>query len=68
MGGVFNYWGLWLDSEYGKGECSESCTTYKNYVQLSASKNFTIRNVEVWAVADKPVKNEDDDEVNIIFF
>lgn len=57
MGGQFNYWGLWLDSEYGKGECSESCTTFKNYVQLGVNKNFTIRNIEVWAVGEKPVKD-----------
>ncbi|KAJ6624117.1 MTOR-associated protein MEAK7, partial [Pseudolycoriella hygida] len=57
MGGQFNYWGLWLDSEYGKGECSESCTTFRNYVQLGVNKNFTIRNIEVWAVGEKPVKS-----------
>lgn len=56
MGGQFNYWGLWLDSEYGKGECSESCTTFKNYTQLSVHKNFQIRNIEVWAVGEKPKK------------
>lgn len=57
MGGQFNYWGLWLDSEYGKGECSETCTTFRNYVQLGVNKNFTIRNIEVWAVGEKPVKS-----------
>ncbi|XP_055372161.1 MTOR-associated protein MEAK7 [Condylostylus longicornis] len=60
MGGQFNYWGLWLDSEYGQGECSESCTTYKNYLQLSISKQFKIRNIEVWAVGEKPT-NEDEE-------
>lgn len=58
MGGQFNYWGFWLDSEYGRGECAETCTTFKNYNQLSASKNFEIRNIEVWAVGEKPVKEE----------
>lgn len=43
--------------EYGKGECSESCTTFRNYVQLGVNKNFTIRNIEVWAVGEKPVKD-----------
>lgn len=61
MGGQFNYWGLWLDSEYGKGECSESCTTFKNYIQLSATKQFKIRNLEVWGVGDKP---QTEDEVS----
>lgn len=58
MGGQFNYWGLWLDSEYGLGECSESCTTFQNYTQLSVNKHFEIRNIEVWAVGEKP-KNDD---------
>lgn len=58
MGGQHNYWGLWVDSEYGKGECSETCTTFKNYAQLGVNKNFTIRNVEVWAVGEKPVKED----------
>lgn len=54
MGGQFDYWGLWLDCEYGFGECSESCSTFKNYQQLSANKRFEIRNIEVWAVGEKP--------------
>lgn len=62
IGGQHNYWGLWLDSEYGVGGCSESCTTFKGYTQLSANKQFTIRNVEVWAVGEKPV-TESDSEV-----
>lgn len=65
-GGQHNYWGLWLDSEYGKGECSESCTTYKGYQQLSATKKFTIRNVEVWAVGEKPATESDSDEVGTV--
>lgn len=58
MGGQFDYWGLWLDEEYGKGSCSESCTTYKSYFQLSANKEFKIRNIEVWGIGDKPEKEE----------
>ena len=58
MGGQFDYWGLWLDSEFGQGQCCESCTTFKNYVQLSVQKDFVIRNIEVWAVGEKPVKDE----------
>lgn len=58
MGGQFDYWGLWLDEEYGNGCCSESCTTYKNYFQLSANKEFKVRNIEVWGVGEKPEKDE----------
>lgn len=60
MGGQFSYWGLWLDCEYGHGECSETCTSFKNYIQLSANKKFTIRNVEVWAVGEKPKKEDEE--------
>lgn len=44
-----------MNSDYGKGECSVSCTTYRDYKQLAANNNFTIRNVEVWGVGEKPV-------------
>jgi TLD len=64
MGGQFNFWGLWLDSEYGLGESSESCTTYRSYTQLSATKNFKIKNIEVWGVGPEP-KAEEDDDVSI---
>lgn len=67
MGGQFNYWGLWLDCEYGLGECSESCTTFKSYTQLSVNKRFEIRNIEVWAVGEKPVKQEVNVNVTFIF-
>lgn len=62
MGGQFGYWGLWLDSEYGIGESSESCTTFKGYFQMSATKKFTVRNVEVWGVGEKPVKEDDEEQ------
>nr|CAD7394116.1 unnamed protein product [Timema cristinae] len=62
MGGQFNYFGLWLDAEFGIGHCSETCTTYKNCPTLSSNKNFETHHVEVWAVGSKP-KVEDDDEM-----
>uniref|UniRef100_A0A1Q3F8M4 MTOR-associated protein MEAK7 n=1 Tax=Culex tarsalis TaxID=7177 RepID=A0A1Q3F8M4_CULTA len=65
LGGQHNYWGLWLDSEYGVGECSESCTTFKGYFQMSATKKFTVRNVEVWGVGDKPVKENESEESSV---
>uniref|UniRef100_A0A1A9UTY9 MTOR-associated protein MEAK7 n=1 Tax=Glossina austeni TaxID=7395 RepID=A0A1A9UTY9_GLOAU len=67
MGGQFNYWGLWLDSEYGKGQSSETCTTFRDYVQLSKQKEFRIKNVEVWGVGDEPKLSEDsdDEEINV---
>ncbi|XP_020806444.1 TLD domain-containing protein 1 [Drosophila serrata] len=61
MGGQFDFWGLWIDCMFGDGQSVESCTTFKDYVQLSKRKQFKIRNMEVWAVGDLPVKDEDEE-------
>ncbi|XP_025948381.2 MTOR-associated protein MEAK7 [Dromaius novaehollandiae] len=55
MGGQHDYFGLWVDSDYGKGhsKAKPRCTTY-NSPQLSAKENFTLDAVEVWAVGDLP--------------
>ncbi|XP_065423354.1 MTOR-associated protein MEAK7 isoform X2 [Chrysemys picta bellii] len=55
MGGQHDYFGLWIDSNYGNGHsrAKPSCTTY-NSPQLSANENFTIDAMEVWAVGDLP--------------
>jgi len=60
MGGQLNYFGFWIDAEYGKGKCSPSCTTY-TYRQLSAKANFLIDSVEVWAVGPEPEKDEEEE-------
>lgn len=57
MGGQFGYWGLWIDSDYGVGECSESCTTFRGYMQLSPNKKFKIKNLEVWGVGEIPERD-----------
>lgn len=67
IGGQFKYWGLWIDSEYGNGECSETCTTYKNYIQLAATKSFKIRNIEVWGVGEKPTKEDEVREIILMY-
>ncbi|CAH1116496.1 unnamed protein product [Phaedon cochleariae] len=54
MGGQHGYWGLWIDSEYGKGETSQSCTTYTGYQQMSHSKDFSFRHLEVWGLGQPP--------------
>ncbi|KAJ7311874.1 hypothetical protein JRQ81_006189 [Phrynocephalus forsythii] len=53
MGGQHEYFGLWVDSNYGKGhsKAKPRCTTY-NSPQLSAKENFTLDTLEVWAVGD----------------
>jgi len=55
MGGQYNYWGLWIDSHFGVGECSESCTTFKNYKMLASKKKFRIYKLEVWGVGERPL-------------
>lgn len=54
MGGQHGYCGLWIDSEYGKGHTSESCTTYSGYQQMSHSKEFAFRHLEVWGLGSPP--------------
>lgn len=64
MGGQMDYWGLWIDSEYGIGKSSISCSTYSDYTMLSATKDFKIDSLEVWCVKEKP-KSDDDEERKI---
>lgn len=61
MGGQFEYFGLWLDAEFGKGHCSETCTTYRNYKMLSATKYFEVDCVEVWAVGPECEREDVED-------
>ncbi|XP_036606615.1 MTOR-associated protein MEAK7 [Trichosurus vulpecula] len=53
MGGQFDYFGLWIDYDFGKGHsrANPRCTTY-NSPQLSARENFELDTLEVWAVGD----------------
>ncbi|XP_042294674.1 MTOR-associated protein MEAK7 [Sceloporus undulatus] len=55
MGGQHEYFGLWVDGNYGKGhsKAKPKCTTY-NSPQLSAKENFTLDAMEVWAVGGLP--------------
>ncbi|XP_046539503.1 MTOR-associated protein MEAK7 isoform X2 [Equus quagga] len=55
MGGQHNYFGLWIDVDFGKGhsKAKPTCTTY-NSPQLSAKENFRFEKLEVWAVGDPP--------------
>lgn len=53
MGGVLEYFGLFLDSSYGTGQCGETCTTYHSPM-MSANKNFEIAYLEVWGVGPPP--------------
>ncbi|XP_022080226.1 TLD domain-containing protein 1-like [Acanthaster planci] len=63
MGGQFDYFGLWLDQEFGQGHsrARPKCLTYGS-PQLSGKEDFTIDLVEAWAVGPPPKKPEDEDE------
>lgn len=62
MGGQHNYFGLWLDCDFGHGHsrAKPKCTTYGS-PQLSAEEDFTLDTVEVWAVGKLPEPEEDED-------
>lgn len=58
MGGQHNYCGVWLDENYGEGQTSESCTTYSGYYQMSHTKQFKYRHLEVWGLGSPPVQEK----------
>ncbi|CAD5117440.1 DgyrCDS6208 [Dimorphilus gyrociliatus] len=67
MGGQLKYFGLWLDSDFGKGhsKAKPSSTTFKS-PQLSAEDEFEIDILEVWSVSKPKVYNngnESDEEI-----
>lgn len=53
MGGQHNYFGLWIDVDFGKGHSKAKplCTTYSS-PQLSAKEDFQFEKIEVWGVGD----------------
>ena len=61
MGGQLEYFGLWLDAEYGKGKCAPSCSSFAA-PQLSKEENFTYHHVEVWGVGDEPQDEDEEDD------
>ncbi|KAK2847922.1 hypothetical protein Q7C36_009604 [Tachysurus vachellii] len=59
MGGQHGYFGLWLDSNFGRGHsrARPRCTTYGS-PQLSEEEDFTVDTVEVWGVGVPPGEQE----------
>lgn len=57
MGGKFGYFGFWIDSEFGTGKCSPTCTTFGS-PQLSTEEDFLIHHLEVWGIGPEPVVEE----------
>ena len=58
MGGQLNYFGFWLDDDFGSGHSrgQPSCTTYGS-PQLSAEEEFKLDKLEAWGVG-LPPENE----------
>ncbi|XP_015229582.1 PREDICTED: TLD domain-containing protein 1 [Cyprinodon variegatus] len=63
MGGQHDYFGLWLDCDFGQGHsrARPKCTTYGS-PQLSGDEDFTLDSVEVWAVGKPPQPPEGEEE------
>ncbi|XP_046842990.1 MTOR-associated protein MEAK7-like [Xenia sp. Carnegie-2017] len=59
MGGQLEYFGFWLDSEFGPGHsmARPKSTTYGN-PQLSSSEKFEVEEIEVWGVGTPPEQEE----------
>ncbi|KAM4618715.1 MTOR-associated protein MEAK7 isoform 1-T2 [Polymixia lowei] len=65
MGGQHGYFGLWLDSDFGRGHsrARPKCTTYGS-PQLSGDEDFTLDSVEVWGVGKPPEPEEGEEGEN----
>ena len=63
MGGQHGYFGLWLDSDFGRGHsrARPRCTTYGS-PQLSGEEDFILDHLEIWAVGKPP--QDPDQEVS----
>lgn len=71
MGGQFDYFGLWLSSDFGEGhsKAEPKCSTYGSS-QLSARTQFSFSDLEVWCIGPDPLQRDEDDgetrEVSIL--
>jgi len=61
FGGKFEYFGLFLSGDFGRGFTAPSCTTFNSRL-MSGKKRFQVDTLEVWAVGPVPRKPEDDEE------
>ena len=62
MGGQHNYFGLWLSTEFGKGQskAKPTSTTFGN-PQLSAKEDFLVDVVEAWGAGNEPKVDDEED-------
>ena len=59
MGGQLEYFGLWIDAEYGKARCAPTCSSYSS-PQLSEKEYFHYDHLEVWGVGEEPDLDDED--------
>ncbi|CAH1406599.1 unnamed protein product [Nezara viridula] len=52
FGGFPNYFGLFLNPDFGPGQVSETCDTFSDYEPLSEEKNFYFSRIEVWGIGN----------------
>lgn len=63
MGGQMpDFFGLWLDSEYGKGKCAPSCSSYQSPRLSKFGEDFKYSRLEVWGVGEEPKVDPEDEE------
>ncbi|CAG0917233.1 unnamed protein product [Notodromas monacha] len=59
MGGQHDYFGFWLDSDFGKGFAAQTCTTFNAKSPLCSTERFQVDCIEVWGVGSEPEKPEE---------
>ncbi|XP_054633810.1 MTOR-associated protein MEAK7 [Dunckerocampus dactyliophorus] len=67
MGGQHNYFGLWLDSDFGRGHsrARPKCTTFGS-PQLSGDEDFVLDSMEVWAVGQQEKGEEGEGKRSVL--
>ncbi|CAH1394063.1 unnamed protein product [Nezara viridula] len=64
MGGRLDYFTFFLSEDFGPMTVSKSCSTFRDYAPLASTTNeFNFSKLEIWAIADPDV--EDDEYVRV---
>ena len=65
MGGQLDYFGFWLDSEFGLVRTSPTCSTFHS-AQLSAQSEGRIRRLEVVGLGERKLLGPDETERSVL--
>ncbi|XP_014273696.1 MTOR-associated protein MEAK7 isoform X2 [Halyomorpha halys] len=60
FGGFLNYFGLFLNPDFGPGQVSDTCDTFSDYEPLSEEKNFYFTRIEVWGIGEPGPKRSNE--------